>query len=229
MFHVGDEQVLSLNGQPFRLSRLTRGVLRRWLRWASRRLPDPVNLALAVWDRWPEAGKVALAKVATELAEVRRTLADPAVAELWATDEGQRELLGLLLERHHPAVDGDQLAKLYEEAKAGYNLAEVLTTAAGEMPEDTTEKERQAYIRAGLLPPDTPGKDRPVDWLEVDRNLFQHLYIMPHQADEMTLPEIAAMSSQKRELTLGEAIEHARLYPKLSPLDRLLIHYKPTT
>lgn len=212
MNHLGIEQVVRFGKRAYRLSRLTRGVLRKWLVWAEEKLPLMEELLKGYGDLPPSAQTILLRQL-DAYKPIRGTLADPIIGDLYCTAEGQLYLFFLLFDLHHPDVTFRTASRIATRI----DLAEVFLRASGRNQADEAEVEAAYYRELGIVPyGPSEGKPKGLNWAEFDRNIFQNFNILPNQLDLLTIPEIVTIATKKAESNMSEAMATIENFRKLT-------------
>ncbi len=217
MNHVGIAQSVQIGTHTVRLGRLTRAVMRRWLEWARKKLRPFLDAILKHFDRFPPCCQRIMAEEAMTLAESLADFNSPDLSDLWFSDEGQIQLLALLMDCE-PALALDLASQAVSD---GLPVGIWVGKATGRTSLTPTELEAQAYRQAGLLPQSSPSRPTPINWASVDKDIFQNIGLTPEQVDLMTLAELCTVLRAETEMTQGEKEEHAKLYHKLTPKQKL--------
>lgn len=154
MQHLGTEVELEVSGQKYRLSRFSRKIVRQFIDWAQTVLPDPLAIVKDKLRDFPANIQEIMVRDALAQARMRRSVNNPEIQALMTTPEGGMKLLALMFQAHHPDLSETQVEEIYEacarEHGEGY-LERKLVQAAGEMPVNEREAEREVMTEAGLL------------------------------------------------------------------------------
>lgn len=214
---TGIKQNVSIGDKPYTLARFTLTRFFLWQEWACAFLPDPVPRIVRDFSLWPEDCQSLLADEAIDFVDSRRDCASPEMQALWMSKYGVITAVALLLNGNN------ELALAAYEEYGQDTLNTWIARASGQPFEQPWEVEERAYRQAGFLPPVIPRKPSPIDWGSLYKNLFTELGMTPSQVNELTLPELSSVCGVKPELSDTDKIERARLYHKLTPLQKLQI------
>lgn len=226
MKHVGREQTVYAEDRAYRLSRFTRGLVRRWIEWAKSVLPDPCEGLGEYLYRFPPAVQLRILEETNAILEAREDLDDPEMRFLWESEEGLRQMFFLMLEKHHW---NERPEPVYEAVRQKHDLRELVLTASGSLPKTQREIQDAYYASLGWLPPPLPSKrKRRTDWQDIDRELFKNFNITPAQIDELTLTELQVICQAEQQADKASELEKAKFYVKLTAeqkadLERLLL------
>lgn len=222
MWHVGSEQWLKVNGKAYRLARWTRRLVRAWYEWALSKIPNPLTTLSQSLHVLPSYLMLTLVNHADKLATERNNLEGEEFSRLWRSEEGLFKVFSLLIGEHHPELDEDEIKEVLSQV----DLEALIARASGRLPIDEVELEKDYLRELGLMPAEASIPQPPVDWANIDRELFRNCYLTPQQVDEMTLPEIIVILGQKAEHVATDAesaIRFARLIRSLTPEQRLTL------
>lgn len=220
MRHIGTEQTITVGKRTYRLSRLTRGIIRQLFAWCCEQAPSPLELAKRHIDDWP--CPQGLIEVTEELMQLYGTEDDQTFVELNGSPEGDFRLFCLLMVKYHTDLSEERLWALFRQIDPTKWLY-LQQQASGVF---TTERQAEEgmFRHLGWMP---AGKSKRTSWEEIDRDIFQNCYLRPQDVDEMTLPEIAAVIQPKEEPTTvanaAQALANAsvQFYKHLTPTHRL--------
>lgn len=161
MRHLGTEVEITVGGKKYKLSRFSRKIVKQFIDWAQTVLPDPLTLVKDKLKDFPPNVQEIIVKDALANARMRRSVNNPEIQALMTTPEGGMKLLSLMFQAHHPNLTDAEVEAIYEQIGLEYGegyLESKLVQAAGEMPVDDAEAERQVMQEAGLIPaPFRPG------------------------------------------------------------------------
>lgn len=171
------------------MSRYTRALFRRLVVWAGQNSPDPLATAEQVlsFNLTDEAATEVVAKAVDE-APTWRTLEDPYVGAMLASREADLQALILLLEKYH-FDEAEEAALLIAQE---HDLDVIMDVARGHFPGKQSVGVIHYLAQLGLEKQYDP-EHIPYDWAQLDRDCFQAHGILPHELDELTLPEISAL------------------------------------
>jgi len=126
MNHVGREQIISVGGKDYRLSRLRRSEWRAFHEWCEPLLPNLLDVVATSIEKYPASVQPTMAARAVELVNEpmeRRTNA------LIDTPSGWAKLVHLLLQEHQPGITEDEAWDVAAEIKQ--EMLDILTRAEG--------------------------------------------------------------------------------------------------
>lgn len=124
--HVGREQIITVGGKEYKLSRLRRKEWREWHEWAVQLLPNLLEVLAASIEKYPANLQPLMASEAVQMVNVpveRRT------AELMDTPSGWAKLVGLLLRENHPGITDDEAWDVAAEMQS--QMWDILAKAEG--------------------------------------------------------------------------------------------------
>jgi hypothetical protein len=219
--HFGREVEVSIGGCPYTLSRLTRGIFRRFVDFADQTLPDPATIAQDCISRVPEPTARLIATEAYRWAVARLWFFAPHMTALLFSHVGLCHLFFLLLQKHH-AVSREQATDLLSALTTDVFL-QVMPTLQGIAPIDPVKLLDNACEQAGLLPQAraTDSRPDPNYWLRMDVSLMQNYYLKPAQIDELTLTEITLLATDVEKLPPLVPLENLSYWQRL-PVSTLL-------
>lgn len=200
MWYCGREQTVLIGGDPFKLTRFPRRLFRAWLEWADRQIPDELAGVDAILNALPADLAWQAARKLTLGLYPRKSLSHPAINDLFCSSPGVRYALALCLEQPASIEERELIIALAADEYGDEVLTEWLQTAQGRLIPPAVIAQL-AYMReVGALPPvSSVGgaiECKPTDWLASDKNLCEARNWTPQQIDEMTLPEIIALTSK---------------------------------
>lgn len=134
MIEFGSEQAIEANGRTYRLDKLRLKQIRRFREWVQERVGDPFATAERFVDRLPAAEAMSLVRRAEKVAEdlAAFSMVNETAQRHLLTEEGLTLVAAMLLERHHPGLDEDEVTGV-AEVLAGRVLA-ILEKAMGRVP-----------------------------------------------------------------------------------------------
>lgn len=136
MYNPGQEQTVTTpDGKTWRLARLELRLIREFRDWISQRIGDPFETVDKYIDKLPADQSMQMIREAESKRDQLRSfsLGCDLAKQALATEEGQAELMRLLLLRHQPKATGeDGLAVV---VALGEKLSDALEKASGDVPE----------------------------------------------------------------------------------------------
>jgi hypothetical protein len=193
---IGVEQVITIEGQRYKLSRFTIFLLVKWLHWAADKIGP---LRLGNLDNYT----LASLQAAYEAVENWRTFKNPLIQELYASAEGQQHIFALLLEKHHWQVDPQSLLPHVQD------LDKIVSRATGIARPDPKEIDTVFFQELGLMFPDD---NEETNWQEQFTSMAANIYKLPNEVGEMTLAE---WRSLKGKCEAGVGVSRARVWGDL--------------
>lgn len=218
MNHIGQNQIVIIGGIKYRLSRFTRAKVRKWLDWAKGMLPNPIPGFNVLNGFSPKLQELILDE-ALAILKARQDLNSPDILPLWNSEAGLRQMFLLLAE---PSFD----ESLYPQVRANYDVRKLILKATGQTVPDEGDIQHAYLVELGLIEErTTPSK--PIDWEDIDKNLFEQFHLTPAQIDEMTLTELSVICNQRKPgISMEQAIHEARLYYSLTHEQRLELSFR---
>lgn len=109
MNYIGKETTIKVGDKEYKLSRLSRSIMREFVEWAKTLLPDPLEAALDAVKQL--SGHLELQQLLVkEALNERKSYLDfrsPEIQELLDTFDGQVKMVQLLLKKNHPNLNED--------------------------------------------------------------------------------------------------------------------------
>ncbi len=114
MNHLGTATDLEIGGKTYTLARFTRRIMRLYLDWADKVLPDPIQAIKASLDGFPPHLQELMVRDALDRSRLRRSFNSDEVQQLLQTPEGVFKLFSLLISASHPELTESQLEDLFD-------------------------------------------------------------------------------------------------------------------
>jgi hypothetical protein len=155
---LGEEQALDIGGTTYKLSKYTEELQLKWLTWARRYLPNPLDDLAARLERYPNTPAPIQEKMyadAKAKADQRDGAGDFDVGKLYLEPEGVAKSLALLLARGQTLTDelADDLAGRALAQHGIEHIRGYLTVASGVVPTSENDVERDYFRRLGVDSP----------------------------------------------------------------------------
>ncbi len=245
MLHTGCIQVIEIEGKRYKLSRLTRGLMKKWLVWADSQLDNPLVIASRNISKCANNQiKELLIDMTSAMATKRFSFFDPPIMSLWSDYNGQFKLFCLLLEEFHFEIPNKECKVIFDKV---FNFERIKSYAMGKFPVDlirlpdgTTSspvEERALFEELGFISPKPNKEQKMPDWADIDRQLAEasNYVLTPLLIDNLTLPEIQVMLKQdknkkddknKRKTANSDDYDMINAWGQLTPENKLQLAFR---